>query len=106
MNASSAGFTPVATTAAERRAGAAFGLWLRVALVGAMMVTAGVAILVERSASVGLGLFVIIVGSAVGYAGWHQGRAAFSRLDGEPIRPALAGREVGVPGTGITPILQ
>jgi hypothetical protein len=66
---------------ADRRAWYAFGLWLRVAIVGMGMLVTGVALLLERMYAPTSGLVWLIGGGALAALAWHRARAALNRLN-------------------------
>ena len=65
----------------DRRALLAYGLWLRVALVGVLVVTGGIAVLVEHQSSAASALAASLGGAALAAFAWRRAAAVLARID-------------------------
>jgi len=70
----------------DRRALLAYGLWLRLALVGVLVVTGGIAVLIESESSGMSALAASLGGAALAAFAWRRGAVVLARID--PAAPA------------------
>ncbi|MCC7217072.1 MAG: hypothetical protein IT517_09895 [Burkholderiales bacterium] len=76
----------------EGRLVIAYGVWLRVAIIGAVAAMAGVAQMLSGGAVALSALALAAGGAAVAYGGWRRACAALDSIDSPPGVPAAPAR--------------
>jgi hypothetical protein len=80
----------------QGRAYVAHGVWLRVALIGAVAAVAGIAQLVSGDTAPVPALALGAGGGLIAYVGWRRAIAVLDAADAPPAAPAPAPARIGV----------